>query len=94
VARPVTRGGSSPARTPAPSAPVAATSSPAPVSAPSPPSVTRQVTSGLADTTTAVTHQLGSTVGGPVGSAITSTGDTVAQTLDDVGALTQPLLGG
>jgi hypothetical protein len=88
----VTRGGSSPARTPAP--PVAATASPAPVATPSPPSVTRQVTSGLADTTTAVTHQLGSTVGGPVGSAITSTGDTVAKTLDNVGATAGSLLGG
>jgi hypothetical protein len=94
VARPVARRGSAPAAPGgAASSPTPTTSSPAPVSLPGPPSVTRQVTSGLADTTTAVTHQVGSTVGGPVGGAIASTGDTVAQTLDNVGSATQPLLG-
>jgi hypothetical protein len=95
LARAVTRGGSAPA---APSivtaSPNPVPSAPAPGAPPSPPSVTRQVTSGLADTTTTVTHQLGSTVGGPVGAAIASTGDTVAQTLDNVGATAGPLLGG
>jgi len=94
LARPVTRGGSAPARTPASGSTPAPVTSPTPVNTPSPPSVTRQVTSSLADTTTTVTHQLGSTVGGPVGSTITSTGDTVAQTLDNVGSIAQPLLGG
>ena len=94
LARPVARGGSAPARTPASGSTPAPVTSPTPVVAPSPPSVTRQVTSGVADTTTTVTHQLGSTAGGPVGSVITSTGDTVAQTLDNVGSITQPLLGG
>jgi hypothetical protein len=94
VARPVSRRGSAPAApSAAASSPTPAGSSPAPVGPPAPPSVTRQVTSGLADTTTAVTHQAGSAVGGPVGAAISSTGDTVAQTLDNVGSATQPLLG-
>jgi hypothetical protein len=56
--------------------------------------VTRQVTNGLADTTTDVTHQAGSAVGGPAGSTIEHTGDQVAQTVRDVGAATAPLLGG
>ena len=64
-----------------------------PAGQPSVPSVTRQVTNGLADTTTNVTHQAGSTVGGPVGSTVTQTGDQVAQTVRDVGAATVPLLG-
>jgi hypothetical protein len=95
VVRPATGGGSAPTATAtAPAAPSPATATPAPVTAPAPPSVTRQITSGLAGTTTAVTHQVGSTVGGPVGGAVQSTGDTVAQTLDDVGSATQSLLGG
>jgi hypothetical protein len=94
VARRVTRSGSTPARTSSPSAPApVAAAAPAPVTTPPPSSVTRQVTSRLADTTTAVTQQVGSTAGGPVGSAITSTGDAVAQTLDNVGSITRPLLG-
>jgi hypothetical protein len=60
---------------------------------PAAPSVTRQVTDGLADTTTNVTHQVGSAVGGPVGGAAQTTGDQVAQTVRDVGDATQPLLG-
>jgi len=95
VVRPATGGGSAPTATataPAAAAPVS--TAPAPVTPPAPPSVTRQITSGLADTTTAVTHQVGSTAGGPVGGAVQSTGDTVAQTLDDVGSATQSLLGG
>ncbi len=65
-----------------------------PAGQPAVPSVTRQLTNGLADTTTNATHQAGSTVGGPVGSAVEQTGDQVAQTVRDVGAATEPLLGG
>jgi hypothetical protein len=65
-----------------------------PAGQPAVPSVTRQVTNGVADTTTNATHQAGSTVGGPVGSAVTQTGDQVAKAVRDVGAATEPLLGG
>jgi hypothetical protein len=60
---------------------------------PSAPSVTRQVTDGLADTTSSTTHQVGSAVGGPAGDAIGATGDQVAETVRDVGTAAQPLLG-
>jgi hypothetical protein len=64
-----------------------------PAGQPAVPSVTRQVTNGLADTTTNVTHNVGSTVGGPVGSAVEQTGGQAAQTVRDVGSATEPLLG-
>ena len=91
VARPATGGGTAPTATAtAPAAAAPATAAPAPVTPPAPPSVTRQITSGLADTTTAVTHQVGSTVGGPVGGAVQSRRadhDRRHQTLDDVGSV-------
>jgi hypothetical protein len=92
--------GGAPAAAAAPgaSAPAIPQPSPAPAPAPLPqtpvPGVARQVTDGVADTTTSVTHQVGETVGGPVGGAIEATGDQVAQTVHDVGATTQSLLGG
>jgi hypothetical protein len=91
------RGGSTAAPTPAGSTPSAGSSSsggsqPSP-GQPTTPSVARQVTNGLADTTSTVTHHVGSTVGGPTGSAIQATGDQVADTVRDVGDATAPLLG-
>lgn len=57
------------------------------------PSVTRQLTTGLADTTSATTHQVGDALGGPAGAAVQTTGDHVAQTVRDVGDATAPALG-
>jgi hypothetical protein len=96
IARTGGRGGSTPA-TVAPSPPAAAPApsggAPATGGGPAPSSTTRQVTDGLADTTSAATHQAGSTVGGPAGGTIQTTGDQVAQTVRDVGDATAPLLG-
>ena len=92
VARTGARGGSaviatSPTAAPAPGA--------APVtSQPAPSAVTRRVTDGVADVTADTTKQVGSTVGGPAGAAIETTGDQVAQTVRDIGAAVQPVLGG
>jgi hypothetical protein len=52
------------------------------------------VTDGVADVTADTTKQVGSTVGGPAGAAIETTGDQVAQTVRYIGAAVQPVLGG
>jgi hypothetical protein len=75
----------------------APTTAPASGSAPAtgqqgPPAVTRQVTDGVAVTTADATTQIGSTVGGPAGAAIQSTGEQVAQTVRDVGSAIAPLV--
>jgi hypothetical protein len=98
IARTGGRGGSTSAPTPAANTPPAAGSSSSegsapPASRPTPPGVTRQVTNGLADTTSNVTHQVGSTVGGPVGGAVQQTGDQVAETVREIGDATAPVLG-
>jgi hypothetical protein len=96
IARTGGRGGSTPAPVaPSPPAAAPAPSGGAPVTGggPAPSSTTRQVTDGLADTTSAATHQAGSTVGGPAGGTIQTTGDQVAQTVRDVGDAAAPLLG-
>ena len=91
--------GGSPAAGASPSRPVPAPASSAsqPTPAPAPgaqtPGVTRRLTDGAADTTSAVTHEVGAAVGGPVGGVVETTGDQVAQTVRDVGSATQPLLG-
>jgi hypothetical protein len=98
VARTGGRGGSTTAGAPATATTPTGSSSPGSGSqgsdgGPSAPSVTRQVTDGLADTTSSTTHQVGSAVGGPAGDAIGATGDQVAETVRDVGTAAQPLLG-
>ena len=52
------------------------------------------MTDGVADTTQATTHKVATTVGGPAGGAVQTTGDQVAQTVRDVGSTAQSLLGG
>jgi hypothetical protein len=98
IARTGGRGGSATAGAPATATTPTGSSSPGSGSqgsdgGPSAPSVTRQVTDGLADTTSSTTHQVGSAVGGPAGDAIGATGDQVAETVRDVGTAAQPLLG-
>jgi hypothetical protein len=95
IARPGGRGGSTPSAvtaSPPASSPATGGSQGSPGS-PASPAVTRQVTDGVADTTSAATDTVGSTVGGPPGTAIQTTGDQAAQTIRDVGTATQPLLG-
>jgi hypothetical protein len=92
IARAGGRGGSSAvsAGSSQPAAPSPSGSAP---STPSTPAVPRNVTDAVADTTQATTHKVATTVGGPVGGAVDTTGGQVAQTVRDVGDAAQPLLG-
>jgi hypothetical protein len=92
IARTGGRGGST-AVPAGPSQPAAPSPTGGAPGTPAAPAVPRNVTDDVADTTQATTHQVATTVGGPVGGAVDTTGGQVAQTVRDVGDAAQPLLG-
>ena len=94
IARTGGRGGSPAPVVAGPAPATAATGGSSTPGGTAPAGVARQVTDGVADTTSTTTQQVGSAVGGPAGDAIEATGDQVAQTIRDVGTTVQPLLGG